>query len=198
MNYAFYSEPLERAIVTEITQWSADALEKPSPFFNGLPPCPYARQAWMDSRVAILFKYEKNYQVLYSCISQFDDNFDLAIVVDMNNDKEPDDFHAYWDSLNRFIAEGVFIDKDIWVMGFHPDDEASEFVDEIEFEPETDARYAMIFVQRLSKLQEAADKLEKKGYYDSYDREYNARDIYELREELYRRLKNGDETQKNA
>lgn len=194
MNYAFYSEPLERAIVTEITQWSAEALEKPSPLFNGLPPCPYARQAWLDSRVALLFKYEDNYQVLYSCISQFDDKFDLAIIVDMVNEKEPDDFHAYWESLNRFIAEGVFIDKDIWVMGFHPDDEASEFVDEIDFAPETDARYAMIFVQRLSKLQEAADKLDKKGYYDSYDGQYNAREIYVLREELYRRLKNGDET----
>jgi hypothetical protein len=112
----------------------------------------------------------------------------------MVNEKEPDDFHAYWENLNRFIAEGVFIDKDIWVMGFHPDDEASEFVDEIDFAPETDARYAMIFVQRLSKLQEAADKLDKKGYYDSYDSEYNAREIYALREELYRRLKNGDET----
>ena len=56
--------------------------------------------------------------------------------------------------------------------------------------------YAMIFVQRLSKLQQAADKLDKKGYYDTYDAEYNARDIYELRETLYRRLKDGDETQK--
>jgi hypothetical protein len=112
----------------------------------------------------------------------------------MNNDKESDAFHAYWESLNRFIAEGVFIDKDLWLMGFHPDDEPSEFVDEITFEPETDARYAMIFVQRLSKLQEAADKLGKRGYYDSYDSQYNAREIYELREHLYRRLKNGNET----
>ena len=52
----------------------------------------------------------------------------------------------------------------------------------------------MIFVQRLSKLQEAADKLNKNGYYDSYEGEYNAFDIYEKRRDLYRRLKNGDET----
>jgi hypothetical protein len=52
----------------------------------------------------------------------------------------------------------------------------------------------MIFVQRLSKLQKSADKLDKKGYYDSYDEEYQASDIYEKRQTLYRRLKNGDET----
>jgi hypothetical protein len=52
----------------------------------------------------------------------------------------------------------------------------------------------MIFVQRLSVLQKAADKLNKKGYYASYGDEYDAEDIYEIRNQLYRRLKNGDET----
>ena len=52
----------------------------------------------------------------------------------------------------------------------------------------------MIFVQRLSKLQEAANKLDKKGYYDSYDGEYNSTEIYLTEKNLYRRLKNGDET----
>jgi hypothetical protein len=194
MRAEFFSLPLENAIVQEIIEWSAVALETPNPHFNGLPPCPYAKQAWLDQRVAILFKYEDSYQVLYSCISQFDDKFDLVIIVDLANDKEPEAFHSYWEGLNKFIAEGVFIDKDIWVMGFHPEDEPSEFVDEIEFTPNNDTLYSLIFVQRLSKLQEAADKLNKKGYYDAYDGQYNAREIYALREELYRRLKNGDET----
>jgi hypothetical protein len=79
-------------------------------------------------------------------------------------------------------------------MGFHPDDEPSDFVEDLIFDYEVDTSYSMIFVQRLSKLQEAADKLNKNGYYDSYEGEYNAFDIYEKRRELYRRLKNGDET----
>ena len=194
MNVGFYSNPLEKAIVQEIMQWSGDALEKPSPFFNNLPPCPYAKQAWLEDKVAILFKDENSYQVLYSCASQFDDHFDLAIIVDLVNSKEPEDFHEYLDSLNDFIATGAFIDKDIWLMGFHPDDEPSDFVEDLAFDYDVDTSYSMIFVQRLSKLQEAADKLNKNGYYDSYDGEYNAFDIYEKRRELYRRLKNGDET----
>jgi hypothetical protein len=64
----------------------------------------------------------------------------------------------------------------------------------VDFQPQIDAEYAMIFVQRLSKLQEAADKLDKKGYYDTYNGQYNAREIYDKRERFYRRLKNGDET----
>jgi hypothetical protein len=194
MNLAFYDQPTERAIVKEIMQWSETALEQPSPYFNNLPPCPYARKAFMDEKVAILFKYDDSYQALYSCISQFDDTFDVAIIIDLCNDKIPEDFHEYFESINEAIANGIFIDKDVWVMGFHSDDEPSDFVQDIEFNYEEETEYCMIFVQRLSKLQEAADKLDKKGYYDSYDGEYNVSYIYKQREQLYRRLKNGDET----
>lgn len=189
MNIDFFSRPLEKAIVREIMQWSNNALEKPSPSFNGLPPCPYAKKAWAEDKVAIIFKEEDSYQALYSCISRFEDYFDLAIVVDLANNKAPDQFHEYLDSINDFISTGAFIDKDIWLMGFHPDDEPSEFVKDISFDYEVDTAYSMIFVQRLSKLHEAADKLNKNGYYDSYASEYDASDIYEKRKKLYRRLK---------
>jgi hypothetical protein len=109
--------------------------------------------------------------------------------VDLANNKAPDQFHEYLDSINDFISTGAFIDKDIWLMGFHPDDEPSEFVKDISFDYEVDTAYSMIFVQRLSKLHEAADKLNKNGYYDSYAGEYDASDIYEKRKKLYRRLK---------
>jgi len=194
MNLAFYDQSTEKAIVEEILQWSETALEKPSPQFNNLPPCPYAKKALMDEKVAILFKYDDSYQVLYSCVSQFDDNFDLAIIVDVHNDKSAYDFHEYLESLNEAISNGMFIDKDVWVMGFHPDDDVSETAQETAIEAITDTEYSMIFVQRLTVLQEAADKLDKKGYYDSYDSECIASDIYNRRVELYRRLKNGNET----
>ena len=194
MNVAFYNEPVEKAIVQEIMQWSTAVLEKPCSYYNDLPPCPYARKARIDDKVAILFKYDDSYQTLYSCISQFDDNFELAIIVDLANDKEPEAFHDYFYAMNDFIASGVFIDKDIWLMGFHPDDEVTEASEQAEIEALTDTEYSMIFVQRLSKLQEAADKLEKKGYYGNYNGEYNACEIFDKRQQLYRRLKNGYET----
>ena len=194
MNLAFYNQPVEKAIVEEILQWSTEALEKPNSFYNDLPPCPYARKAWMEDKVAILFKYDDSYQTLYSCISQFDDNFDLVIIVDLANDKDPEAFHDYFYALNEFIAAGTFIDKDIWLMGFHPDDEITEAAEATAIEAVTDTEYSMIFVQRLSKLQEAADKLDKKGYYGNYNGEYNACEIFDKRQQLYRRLKNGYET----
>jgi hypothetical protein len=162
--------------------------QEPNPFYNGLPPCPYAQKAWEDHKVAILFKYDTNLQCLYSTISQWEDTFDLVIIVDMVFDKDPDDFHDYLDMLNDAISEGVFIDRDIWLMGFHPHDEPNDFIDDSSFMQMVDDEYAMIFVQRLSKIQEAADKLEQKGYYDNYLEEYDAEHIFQTRKELYRRL----------
>ena len=79
-------------------------------------------------------------------------------------------------------------------MGFHPHDEANDFVDDQSFMQMVEDEYAMIFVQRLSKLQESADKLAQKGYYDNYLVEYDAEAIFSKRAELHRRLKHGDET----
>ncbi len=191
MRLEFFGDPSEKAVVSEIFSWTEKVLSKENSFFNGLPPCPYAERAVKDNRVAILFKYEESYQPVYSTISRYDDAFDVVIIVDMDNKKAPEDFHEYLDQMNTAISDGVFIDRDVWVMGFHPLDEASEFTEKVDFEPMTDTEYALIFVQRLTKLQESAYKLKSSGYYDCYGGKYDAEGVYERREDLYRRLKNG-------
>lgn len=192
-NLRFYIDK-EQDICQEIMAWSEHTLQKPNFFYNNLPPCPYAQKAWQENKVIILFKYDNDFQTLYSTISQWDPNFELVIIVDMAFNEDPDDFHEYLDKLNLCISEGVFIDKDIWLMGFHPHDESNDFIDDSSFMHTVEEEYAMIFVQRLSQVQESADKLSKKGYYDKYLKEYNAQDIFEKRQTLYRRLKDGNET----
>ena len=189
---AFYASN-DREVVEEIRAWSAQVLEKESPYFNGLPPCPYAKKAWQDNRVAIIFKYGGN-RGLFDVLTKFNDALDLVIIVDRNPQQTSEEFHDYNDALNDAISRGIFGDRDLWVMGFHPDDEANDFVQDVSFEAKTDDTYAMIFVQRLTKLHLAADKLNKKGYYAAYDGLYDSDGIYARREQLYRRLTDGDET----
>jgi hypothetical protein len=69
-----------------------------------------------------------------------------------------------------------------------------DFIDDGTFEPHVNTPYALTFIQRLSKVQEAADKLKEMGYYDQYLEEYNAEELYKQRKDLYRRLKNGNES----
>ena len=193
MNVVAFPAPDEREIMEEIRAWSAHALERNSPYFNGLPPCPYAKAAWRENQVTILFGQPGD-QTLTTVLSTFDRFPELVIIVDRAVSCDPDAFHTYLDDLNEAISSGIFGDPDIWVMGFHPGDAANEFVDDGSFEPAVAEEYAMVFVQRLSQVQEAADKLKKLGYYSSYLAEYDAAELFNQREALYRRLNHGNES----
>ena len=65
--------------------------------------------------------------------------------------EEPQEFHDYIASLNHAVSMGIFIQKDLWVMGFHPGDESEEAFDQ-EFDHVVEEPYTMFFVQRLSPL----------------------------------------------
>ena len=159
---------LEQEISGEIRDWSRHALESPNKEYGGLPACAYAKKAREEDKVGFSFKYSASYQPRYTIVSTFDDSYDVVILVDLIYEKSSKKFHEYLWGLNKAISEGVVIQKDMWVMGFHPDDEPNEDIDDGSFEPEVDTEYAMIFIQRLSKLQEASDKLRKTGYYEHY------------------------------
>ena len=177
-------------IVQEIKEWSKHTLEVSNPDFNDLPPCPYAKAAWQENKVDIVFKFEENdFKRLYMALHNWSDKKDLVVIADTAFIKDQDEFHEFVDSVNEAIANNVFRDRDMWVMGFHTEDEANELFDEGEFEPQADTEYALLFVQRLSKLEKAAEKLRPLGYYDKYFQEYDVKHMYEVRTNFYRRLK---------
>ena len=180
-------------IKKEIRDWSRHALEVPNPDFNNLPPCPYAQAAWQEDKVEIVFKEENSYKLVFDTLKNFNDNKDLVIVVDTYFIEHEDAFHNYLDRINKCISENVFQDKDLWVMGFHPYQDANELIDDGTFEGTTETEYALIFVQRLSKLEEASNKLVSRGYYDRYFETYDVSGMYKIRKEYYRRLQCADQ-----
>lgn len=180
---------MREAIIEELREWSKHTLEVSNPEFNNLPPCPYAKAAWQENKVEILFKEKDNYEQLYAALHNWNDKKDLVIIADTEFIEEQEEFHQFVDHVNEAIANNVFRDRDMWLMGFHPEDDPNELFDEGDFEIQTDVEYALLFVQRLSKLEEAAEKLRPLGYYDKYFQEYDVADMYELRTTFYRRLK---------
>jgi len=184
---------VEDVIKEEIRSWSKEALEKINPNFNSLPACPYAESAWAEDKVKIGFKTSPSFQDLTTIVSTWDDTQELVILVDLNYMPDREGFYQHIDGLNGAISEGVFIEKDIWLMAFHPDDEPEQLAYAHEdLKSVLDTNYAMIFIQRLSRLHEAAEKLKKTGYYKEYEKEFGLMDMLRVRETYYRRLKDGD------
>jgi hypothetical protein len=79
-------------------------------------------------------------------------------------------------------------------MGFHPHDDENDYLDEATFEQLVSDEYAMIFIQRLSKVYKSSQQLKALGYYEEYAKDYDVETIFAQRETLYRRLIDGDET----
>ena len=184
---------LEQKIISDLRNWSKNALEIPNKHYNNLPACPFAKAAWINDKVGFVFNYLEPEDLIYSCINDFDDSKDVVILVDFFP-MDLDEMDIFLDDLNQDISQGKYNTKDLYLMGFHPEDENNELLDDsLDMEEDSTPSYAMIFFQRLSKLQEASDSLRVKGYYDICEDYYDAESLYERRKSIYRRLKNGDE-----
>ena len=195
---AAINKHLEDSIRKEIRDWSKHSLEKANENYNGFPPCPYAAKAWIDNKVDIQFKYDLSPEKLYENISHYNDKYELIILVDLEYELEPDRFHGYLEGINEAISNNAFQDKDIYVMGFHPEDDVNEIIESDSFETEVDDVYSMIFIQRLSLLERASEKLRSKGYYNRTYGNYKVDEILQKRNKLFRRLVWQKEQRKRA
>lgn len=189
-------EKEERKIETEIREWSSNVIEMPNPNFKNIPTCPYAKAAWEKDLVKIVFDHDSRDEQLLKYISKYDDEYDLIIVVETDYDEDQEGFHNALAEVNSLISQDVWGDSDLWVMGFHPYDDESEVLDDESFEPISEYSYGLVFIQRLSLLQEASNKLELQGYYDVYSGNSEITEMYEIRKDYYRRFL--DEKKRNA
>lgn len=189
-------EEEEQKIETEIREWSSNVIEMPNPNFNNIPTCPYAKAAWEKDLVKIVFDHNGRDEQLLKFISGYDDDYDLVIIVETDYPDDQEGFHNAIDEVNSLISQDVWGDTDLWVMGFHPLDDESEVLEPENFEPTSEYSYGLVFIQRLSLLQEAANKLEAQNYYDAYKGNTEITRMYEIRKGYYRRFldeKEGDE-----
>jgi len=159
-------------IKDDIRSWSREVLEVPNPELNGLPACPYAKQAWKQNKVNVV-ETDSLVETVVKEADWFDNTYDLVIVASYNF-PEIDFFDTYIEYLNDTYSE-----NDLHIMGFHPDygaeDADLDFLYDNNWESSVENEYAMMFIQSLSKVDDASLQLEKMGYYNVYpEEEYKA------------------------
>ncbi len=171
------------SIEADIRKWSHNFLEIPNVKLNGLPPCPYAKQAWADNKVT--FSINTGIDGLLEAVRVFDTH-DYDIVV-WASETLPDIKYldGFCDGMNELMSVASI---DLHLMVFHPDYNAEQagldFLIEDDIVDES-LTYCMVFVQKLSLLDDAALSLEKSGYYKHFPE-----DTYEALVLDRRRLRN--------
>ena len=170
----------------DIRNWSHNFLEVPNEKLNGLPPCPYAKQAWLDNKVT--FSINTGIEGLIRAVRIFDTHdYDIVVWAEENVIDMPY-LDGFVDGMNELLSvSGI----DLHLMQFHPEYSAEEagldfLLEEGVSDP--DLEYCMVFVQKLSLLDDAALSLEKSDYYMNFPE-----DTYEALVLDRRRLRNGNE-----
>ena len=186
---------LEEQIKEDVRKWSLHFLEVPNVHLGGMPACPYAKRSWAQNKVVVEVKAKhKWYKAsLNYHLKKIDfDVQDLLIFCDPYFNYSLNGFQDCIDEYNDWYNK-----KDIFFMGFHPDNPANEEEQEFLVTPNGDAptvdselEYSMILAQKFSQLQEASDKLHRIGYYDKWPSGYY-KDVVVSRAKTYKRIFGG-------
>lgn len=175
-------------IEEDLRDWSKNVLEIPSTHLNGLPPCPYAKKAWATNKVKVIecASVLKSALVYKDLVSEYD-----LIVVASYQIPDPDEMEQTIEHYNNTYAK-----DDLYFMLFHPEYGAEEaeldFLYDIDWKSNIEEEYCMVFIQKLSKVDDLSLQLEKQGYYTAFPE-----DEYQTLVLNRRKRRHGDETKSN-
>lgn len=155
---------MDIGIEDDLRSWSREVLEVPNDHLKGMPPCPYAKEAWKKDKV---FVVETDDIVSATCNNTpffYDYKIELLIIASFVL-PDIEEFNGFVDELNRK-------QETLHCMGFHPgydaEDAELDFLSDNDWVSSFDEDYCMIFIQDLETVVRASDKLEKLGYYKAY------------------------------
>lgn len=147
----------ELQIRQDLERWLIDFVEQPNPLLNNWSPCPYARQARISNKILTVFdspleitKYTehlKKYDVVILCFDHLQ-------------------FSANQIELFTKHVNSILMLQDYIVLEDHPD--SLELINKVIM---NFRKCGLLILQRLSKLNTAADQLREKGYYTTWSKE---------------------------
>ena len=143
--------------------WINKTLSIPDSIFNNLPPCPYAKKAWMEDKVEI--HAFDSWVDAYSCLvtKQWDfTNLEVGIIAFPKDDITSNQLSNMLDAL-----QNTWPRNDLAVLEDHPDE--LEQVDGFKL---NFGKCCLLLIQPRSKLHEARAYLETKDYYKNWSQEY--------------------------
>jgi hypothetical protein len=148
----------------DVTNWITGFVEKPNALLNGWAPCPYARAARVQNKIRIdigMAPWLDLRQLSWHGMQ------DLDVIVKIYHPAEwpLDRFRSEWQSAQtEFLSP-----KGLLCLEDHPAD--PESVNGVLMNQGT---WALLLLQSQSKLEEAAQQLAARGYYDGWPEEYLA------------------------
>lgn len=146
-------------IKSQLDVWLKTFVEVPHPSLGKMPVCPYARQARLDNKIAII---ESSFGNLVEDVERHLcvlDTKDVLVVLFDHTEIPAELLAQLVVSYNNIRMKDDYV-----ILEDHPD--AEEYVNGVKM---NFGACGLLVVQKLSKLNTASDQLKAKGYYDNWD-----------------------------
>jgi hypothetical protein len=144
-------------IQQQLQEWLTTFVEQPNQLLNNWPPCPYARQARLANKIHVVF----DSPLEIARYVTFLDRYDVVVLCFDHAEFTSSQVELFTQHINS-----ILIHKDYVVLEDHPNSE--EFVNGVKM---NFGKCGLMILQRLSKLNTAADQLKEKGYYTTWSEE---------------------------
>jgi hypothetical protein len=151
---------LER-VTYDVERWIANFVEVPHPALGGWAPCPYARKARLDRDFEVRLgrnAFEDLIAISYGTLPKS--------VVIFVYDPAQHDYKTFSREL-EYANTNYLVPKNLIALEDHPAD--PEIVNGVTMNQGT---YALALVQSLSDLNDKAQLVAKKGFYDTWPDDY--------------------------
>ena len=148
----------QQLIRQQLQAWLVDFVEKPNPMLNGWAPCPFARKSRVTNRFDIVFATADTLTAtIESAAQQLAVRDVIAVCID------PAEISA--DNLSSLVEQlnAELMSQDVLLLEDHPAD--VEIINGVHM---NFGACAIVFVQQLSKINEASAQLKQGGYYDCW------------------------------
>ena len=151
----------EQYVRLKLNQWLNDFVEKPNPLLNNWPPCPYARQARLSNKISIKFcEVAEFMDVIRESMYALEEK-DVVVICFNHNQIDPVSLQEFVAGTNKTLMPINYV-----ILEDHPD--SPEFVNGVKM---NFGHCGLLILQKLDKLNTAADHLNEKGYYDTWSKE---------------------------
>jgi hypothetical protein len=142
--------------------WMETVLEVPDPARGGWAACPYARQARLDNKITVVSSVPNDFtETVTAHLHELEHNKDVIVICFDPLAITPTDYFAWEDTVNKELFK-----QDYAVLGQHP------LAPGASDDPSAFKMQGLILVQKLSKLNAAAIKLQRAGYYEQWTQEH--------------------------
>lgn len=147
------------AVKQALDQWLVDFVEANHSALNDWPPCPYARAARLGGMISTVFATVAEFKDVVQESLQTLQSRDVVVVCFDHNTIDPVELQEWVAGMNRMLMPMDYV-----ILDDHP--HAPEYVNGVRM---NFGQCGLLVIQRLSKLNSAADRLKSQGYYDTWD-----------------------------